>query len=461
MKKLILIYLHVVIKLNILNNLIIRLNKMYFLRCISKRYSIWLGILLVAKVVGITAVYAKPVVFDVRSYDHGEFTRFVIDLSEEVDYKILRLANRYRIVIDLPALNWQAPLKRESKKEGLIASFRHGLFNADTYRVVIDLEGPAVVKDELMSPREEGKLYRLVVDLIPSSRRAMLSSRKMEPIINQMNTSRPFKTIKFAAPKRKPQFVDVHKDVKKIVVVIDPGHGGIDPGATTSSGLLEKKIVLLAAKFIKSAFERTGRHQVYLTREKDKFVRLRKRFKIAQNKRAGVFLSLHADSIKSKKIGGMSLYTLSNKASSREAARLAKKENEFELRAGFFFDGVPKSETFIQKILLDSAKTGLRMAQMDENKESKFLAKELNSQLRKIGKMLPNSLRSAGFAVLKSPDHPSVLIELGFLSNPKDVRNLQSKSHLQRIASAIVKAVEGFCSRNSNPCTPTFHVRSN
>ena len=198
-----------------------------------------------------------------------------------------------------------------------------------------------------------------------------------------------------------------------------------------------------------------------MTREKDKFVRLRKRFKIAQNKRAGVFLSLHADSIKSKKIGGMSLYTLSNKASSREAARLAKKENEFELRAGFFFDGVPKSETFIQKILLDSAKTGLRMAQMDENKESKFLAKELNSQLRKIGKMLPNSLRSAGFAVLKSPDHPSVLIELGFLSNPKDVRNLQSKSHLQRIASAIVKAVDKFCSRTSNPCTPTFHVRRN
>ena len=256
MKKLILIYLHVVIKLNILNNLIIRLNKMYFLRCISKRYSIWLGILLVAKVVGITAVYAKPVVFDVRSYDHGEFTRFVVDLSEEVDYKILRLANRYRIVIDLPALNWQAPLKRESKKEGLIASFRHGLFNADTYRVVIDLESPAVVKEQFMSPREKGKRYRLVVDLIPSSRRAMLLSRKMEPIINQMNTSRPFKTIKFAAPGRKPQFVDVHKDVKKIVVVIDPGHGGIDPGATTSSGLLEKKNCPPGGKVYKISFRK-------------------------------------------------------------------------------------------------------------------------------------------------------------------------------------------------------------
>jgi len=431
---------------------------MYFLRCISKRYSIWLGILLVAKVVGITAVCAEPIVFDVRSYDHGDKTRFVIDLSEEVDYKFLRLPNPYRIVIDLPPLNWQAPLKRESKKEGLIASFRHGLFNADTYRVVIDLESPAVVKEQFMSPREEGKPYRLVVDLMSSSRRAMLSSRKMKPIINQMNTSRPFNTIKFAAPGRKPQFVDVHKDVKKIVVVIDPGHGGIDPGATTTSGLLEKKIVLLAAKFIKSAFERTGRHQVYLTREKDKFVRLRKRFKIAQNKRAGVFLSLHADSIKSKKIGGMSLYTLSNKASSREAARLAKKENEFELRAGYTFDDVPES---IQNILLEKAKDGFQKAQMVEMEESNLLAKELNSELRKIGKMLPNSLRSAGFAVLKSPDHPSVLIELGFLSNPKDVRNLRSKSHLQRIASAIVKAVDKFCSRTSNPCTPTFHVRRN
>ena len=225
--------------------------------------------------------------------------------------------------------------------------------------------------------------------------------------------------------------------------------------------LSEKNIVLLAAKFIKSAFERTGRHQVYLTREKDKFVRLRKRFEIAQNKRAGVFLSLHADSIKSKKIGGMSLYTLSNKASSREAARLAKKENEFELRAGFSYDDVPKSDTLVRNWLMEKAKDGFKMAQMAEIEESKFLAKELNSKLRKIGKMLPNSLRSAGFAVLKSPDHPSVLIELGFLSNPKDVRNLQSKSHLQRIASAIVKAVDGFCSRTSNPCTPTFHVKQN
>jgi N-acetylmuramoyl-L-alanine amidase len=431
---------------------------MYFLRCISKRYSIWLGILLVANVVGVTAVYAKPVVFDVRSYDHGEFTRFVIDLSEKVEHKkILQLMNPYRIVIDLPGLIWQAPPERQSEKGGLIASFHHGLFNAGTYRVVINLQSSAVVKKLFMLPPRESKPHRLVVDLMSSTRRAMLSNRAMEPIRNQMNTSRPFKTIKFAAPKRKPQFVDV----SQMIVVIDPGHGGIDPGATTSSGLLEKNIVLLAAKFIKSAFERTGRHQVYLTRETDKFVRLRKRFEIAQNKRAGVFLSLHADSIKSKKIGGMSLYTLSNKASSREAARLAKKENEFELRAGYAFDDVPESETLIQNMLLEMSKKGFRKAQMVEMEESNLLAKELNSELRKIGKMLPNSVRSAGFAVLKSPDHPSVLIELGFLSNPKDVRNLQSKSHLKRIASAIVKAVDGFCSRTSNPCKPTFHVGRN
>ena len=435
---------------------------MYFLQCISKRYSIWLGILLVAKVVGITAVHANPVIFDVRSYDHGDKTRFVVDLSEEVDYKkIHHFTDPYRIVIDLPTLIWQVPPGRQSEKKGVIASFRHGLFNAGTYRVVINLGGPAVVKNSFILPAEEGKRDRLVVDLVSSTRSSMILRRTIEPLKNQMIDRNPTKIFKFEAPRRKPQFVDVHKDVKKIVVVIDPGHGGIDPGATTSSGLLEKKIVLLAAKFIKSAFERTGRYQVYLTREKDKFVRLRKRFKIAQNKRAGVFLSLHADSIKSKKIGGMSLYTLSNKASSREAARLAKKENEYELRAGHAFHDVPEFETLIRNMLLEKAKDGFKMAQMDEIKESKHLAEELNNELRKIFKMLPNSLRSAGFAVLKSPDHPSVLIELGFLSNPNDVRNLQSKSYLQKIASAIVKAVEGFCSQNSNPCAPTFHVRRN
>ena len=120
-----------------------------------------------------------------------------------------------------------------------------------------------------------------------------------------------------------------------------------------------------------------------------------------------------------------------------------------------------KGECREKGILLEKAKDGFKKAQMVEMEESNLLAKELNSKLRKVVKMLPNSLRSAGFAVLKSPDHPSVLIELGFLSNQKDVRNLQSKSYLQRIASAIVKAVDGFCSRTSNPCTPTFHVRRN
>ena len=165
--------------------------------------------------------------------------------------------------------------------------------------------------------------------------------------------------------------------------------------------------------------------------------------------------------MKSKNIGGMSLYTLSNKASSKEAARLAQKENEFELTAAYAYDDVSKSDAPLRRLLLEKAKDGFRMAQRDEMKESKNLAKELDNELRNIGKMLPNSIRSAGFAVLKSPDHPSVLIELGFLSNRKDLRNLQSKRHLQRIASSIVRAVDRFCSRASDPCTNKFQLSRN
>jgi len=443
MNKLILIYLLVVINLNILNNLIIRLNKMYFLRCISKRYSIWLGILLVAKVVGITAVCAEPIVSNVRMWEHPAKTRFVVDLTEKIDFEIETLTDPYRLVINLPPVNWRVFFTGVRKKTGVVQNWRNGHFDYKNfnYRIVLDLSGPVKEKVMLLAP-DQGNRYRLVVDLIPSTRRAMLSNRAMEPIRNQMNTSRPFKTIKFAAPGRKPQFVDVHKDVKKIVVVIDPGHGGMDPGATTNSRIYEKHVVLAIAKAFKRRLERNPKYKVYLTRNKDIYIRLRKRIAIARINKAALFVSLHADAIKSKKIRGMSFYTLSEKASSKEAAALAEKENRSDLVAGV--KGTESDD--VTEILIDLAQN------MSMNKSSKF-AEYLLKSFRSKAKILPNPHRQAGFAVLKSPDTISVLIELGFLSNTADARALTGKAYRERLSEAFVDAVVSYCNQPNAPCS--------
>ena len=201
--------------------------------------------------------------------------------------------------------------KSYAKKAGMVTKWRYGQFSYGQFnsRVVLDLKGPAAIKYKSLWPPVEGKGYRLVVDLATPIISGMLESREKAPVTTQSERVKELKAVRFPLPSRKPDLISKSKPI----IVIDPGHGGIDPGATSSSGVLEKNIVLATAKVIKSAFKRTGRYKVYLTREKDQFVRLRKRFEIAQRRNADVFLSLHADSIKSRKIGGMSVYTLSKK----------------------------------------------------------------------------------------------------------------------------------------------------
>ena len=408
---------------------------MYVLRCISTRYYIWLGILLVAKVAGITAVCAEPIVSNVRMWEHPDKTRFVVDLTEKVDFEIEALTDPYRLVINLARVNWRVSSTGVLKKTGVVQNWRNGHYDYKNfkYRIVLDLSGPVKENVMLLAPTQ-GNRYRLVVDLVPFTSRTMVSNRAMEPIRNQMNTSKHFKTSKFPAPKRKPS--------PQIVVVIDPGHGGMDPGATTNSRIYEKHVVLSYAKAFKRRLELNPKYKVYLTRNKDIYIRLRKRIAIARNNKAALFVSLHADAIKSRNIRGMSFYTLSEKASSKEAAALAEKENRSDLVAGV--KGTESDD--VTEILIDLAQN------MSMNKSSKF-AKYLLKSFRSTAKILPNPHRQAGFAVLKSPDTISVLIELGFLSNTADARALTSKSYRKRLSEAFVDAVVSYCNQPNAPCS--------
>lgn len=220
----------------------------------------------------------------------------------------------------------------------------------------------------------------------------------------------------------------------KMLVMIDPGHGGIDPGAISPRGTWEKHIVLAHAKELRRQLRRTGRYRVRMTRERDVFIRLRDRIAIARKAGADLFVSLHADSIASPRVRGASVYTLSERASDKEAAALAAKENKSDLIAGVDLNERPDE---VVNILID-------LAQRETMNESAVFAKILVGELGKTRKMLRNTHRFAGFAVLKAPDIPSVLVELGYLSNRYDERLLRNPAKRTQMVSSIVLAVDKY-----------------
>jgi N-acetylmuramoyl-L-alanine amidase len=346
-------------------------------------------------------------------------------------------------VIDASEIDWRLA-SETGQRGGLIEEVRYGLFQPGTSRVVVDLKQPAKVGNSFIMPPSEGKAYRLVFDLVPIDHASFMALVRTDDTPAAASAARaepqPAPRAKAATgsnmaaiqppgtPGRKPE------RRKRKVIVIDPGHGGVDPGALAPSGAYEKDITLAAAKVFKRRLDATKRYEVHLTRDNDTFIRLRDRIAIARAKGADLFISLHADTIASKGVRGMSVYTLSEKASDKEAADLAEKENKADLIAGIDLT----SETAnVTNILID-------LAQRETMNESARFAANLVSELRSVSKILPRAHRFAGFAVLKAPDVPSVLMEMGFLSNPQDEKALTDPAYRARMADSLVQAVNRF-----------------
>lgn len=216
------------------------------------------------------------------------------------------------------------------------------------------------------------------------------------------------------------------------VIMLDPGHGGKDPGATSASGKLEKDIVLAYARTIRERLEATGRYRVFLTRDGDALVPLRDRVALARSESAALFLSIHADALADRGVSGMSVYILSDKASDREAEALAAKENKADIISGADLSGATGTAA---SILID-------IAQRDSRAASRQVATSLAEELRRDVAQVNNTIRSAGFAVLTAPDMPSVLLELGYLSNPEDERRILSPEFREKIALGVVRAID-------------------
>lgn len=381
-----------------------------------------------------TAATAQPKVSDVRIGEHPDKTRFVMELSEAPRYRIFTLPDPFRVVIDLPELRW-APGQGEGdrivdRKGGLIGAMRFGLFAPGTSRVVLDLRAPAQVKRVFVLPPKGDFPYRLVIDVVPVNRTSFLAARP-GPVVSDPPLD-PTATAVVVPPKPKAD--------ERPTIVIDPGHGGVDPGSRSLTGVDEKKIALVYARELKRKLEAGGRYRVVLTRDKDIFIRLRDRIGFAERMEGDLFVSLHANNHDSSKIRGASVYTLSEKASDAEAAALAAKENKADIIAGI---NLGDQTEVVSKILID-------LAQRETMNLSKQFANGLVGELGKVTKLLGNAHRSAGFAVLKSATVPSILIEIGYLSNKTEERKLRSKKHRISISRAIGAAIEAYFERQTS-----------
>ncbi len=370
---------------------------------------------------GFSAAQAAPIAAGVRIGDQNGATRFVIDLSENVKYTVSVIDDPYRVVIDLPVVTWQLSDADEKRRLGVIERFRFGRFDADTSRLVLDLGGPVEVARTFVLPPEGTYKYRLVVDLKPVSKEAFVPNRP---------------AVQAAPPPQvaaRPPITERPRNTKP-VVVLDPGHGGVDPGALGTTGTREKDITLAMAKELKQTLEASGRFTVVLTRDTDIFIPLQQRVRLARDAGASLFMSLHADSVNVASISGASIYTLSEQASDKEAEALAAKENRADLIGGLDLGDQGNN---VAAILIS-------LAQRETMNLSARFASYLVPEFSKDWHLLRNTHRFAGFAVLKAPDVPSVLVELGYLSNPNDERALSRPAGRKPVVDAVARAVNRY-----------------
>lgn len=377
---------------------------------------------------------SKTTVQGLRIGVHGPKTRIVMDMDGRTGFRTFALADPYRVVLDLSEVNFNMVVREKATGSGGVSGYRFGLFEPGTSRVVIDLNEPRLIAAAFELPPRAGRGHRLVIDLKKVSRAEFLVASKIS-IQKRMAARRkapPSKAV--AKPRVKPPISPSRDGRSKKVIVLDPGHGGVDPGAIGASGTYEKTVVLAAARTLKQVLEKTGRYTVILTRDRDRFLRLRQRVAVSRSADADLFISIHADSIADKRLRGASIYTLSEKSSDKEAARLAEQENKSDIIAGMDFSAETPEVT---NILIDLAQ---RETMNQSARFAGFLAPELRSSVRTHRR----AHRFAGFAVLKAPDVPSLLLEMGYLSNPDEERMLSSRAFQEKVAVALRRGIDRY-----------------
>ena len=357
--------------------------------------------------------------------------RIVFDADSKFDYKVFALSNPNRLVIDTQGVEVAPAVSRNKDQNVFVENVRVGSAGVNGVRIVFDLQKPVILKKAFMLPPQSNFNWRFAIDLEASSERDFLARVGNAHALSSDDYNS-------ADVRPEPKAAEMPKNNnsrgKRKIIVIDAGHGGVDPGAIGYSGTYEKNITLSMAKELKEILDKNSNYKVYLTRNRDVFIPLRDRVKISRKHDADLFISIHADSARNRKAVGLSVYTLSETASDKEAAALAEKENKADIVAGLNFAEHSKE---VSDILLN-------LAQRETNNSSSEFATLLSGEMSKIVKTVSNTHRFAGFAVLKAPDVPSVLLELGYLSNPTEERQLRQKSYRLKLANATVKAIDKY-----------------
>ena len=366
----------------------------------------------------------------VRVSQHDGMTRLILDLTEPITFEYFSLSAPYRMVIDVPSLRWALDEHTLTVGHSGIARLRYGQFRPDTSRIVLELDQPLAVRQArvLAADAESTSSHRLVLDLAPVSPSAFeATALPPEPVTQARRTAS-------AGPAPLPKLKPAPKTVRHLIA-IDAGHGGRDPGAIATNGLKEKTLALAFARELRSVLVESGRYEAVMTRDRDRKVALKRRVVIARNAGADLFLSIHLDRLDNRDVHGVSVYTLSDEASDVETAELAARENKADIVAG-----VDLTEGYDE----DVAKVLISLVQQNTMNCSAALAATLLPELGRVAPLINRPHRFGDFRVLKAPDIPSVLVELGFLSNDHDAKRLTSKSHRRALAGAILQALDTY-----------------
>lgn len=381
------------------------------------------------------AVTNFPIASAARLAGDGKQTRFILDLDQTVTFRAGTLADPYRVVVDVPQLNFQLPAGTGTGR-GLVKAFRYGLVMPGGSRIVFDLSGPAKIAKSYVLEAANGQPARLVLELEEVDRTAFVPTLIPEnrPELRPAVADAPPATVPASAS---PDAAEQKADGRPIVV-IDPGHGGIDNG-TQSSGESEKNLVLAFGLALRDRLEKAGKYRVVMTRDDDTFIPLNDRVKVARNLKAALFVSIHADALPKAEgdAQGATIYTLSDKASDAEAQRLADAENRADAIAGF---NLAEEPTDVADILID-------LTQRETRTFSSRFARLLMGEMKSTVRMHKHPLKSAGFRVLKAPDVPSVLVEIGYVSNRGDLEHLVSEGWRSKAVGSMAQAIDGFLTK--------------
>ncbi len=339
----------------------------------------------------------------IRIAEYDSKTRVVIELDRRRGHRLLVLDNQPRVVVDISSSSLHASLP--ARGTGIVRGMRHARHQGGRLRMVFDLHAAATASSVAIAAGRAGERHRIVVDVFPRGGQV-----------------------------KAPRGADPNQDRRDVLIAIDPGHGGKDPGAIGKNGSYEKNVVLGISLRLARLIQQEPGMQAMLTRDGDYYLKLRSRYELARQRSADLFVSIHADAIHDRRISGSSVYVLSEKGSSDEARRLARRENAADLIGGVELDEYPSTVATMIIDLQQNASIGASLEVGDQ----------VLHHLHGVGRVRKTRVQKAPFAVLKAPDVPSILVETAYISNPREERLLKTASYQDKLASALLGGIRSY-----------------